>query len=366
MYIPFIDLTRQSKKTNFSIIHKIENIIKDGTFILGRQVEEFEERFANYLGAKYCIGVGSGTDAILLSLVALNIDKGDEVIVPSFTFIASISPVIKLGAKPIIVDISANKPVIDPLQIEKVITKRTKLILPVHLYGYPCDMDKINKIAKKYKLYILEDSCQAHGSLYREKKVGTLGDISAFSFYPSKNLGAFGDAGAVVTSNKLLAQKIRILRDHGQRKKYLHTLIGYNSRLDTIQASVLKTKLPYLDYWNNKRRSSANFYTKLLSDLPIKLPYEETLISTNYHLYVIQVPKRDKLLAYLRNKNIFCGIHYPIPLHLQPALASLGYKRGSFPNSEMLAKTCLSLPIFPELTEREISFISNQIHKFLN
>lgn len=368
MRIPFVDLTRQSRKINTLILYKIGEIIDNGSFILGKEVGQFEKKFAKYIGAKYCIGVASGTDALLLSLRALGIGKDDEVIVPAFTFIASVSPIILLGAKPILVDILPDKPTINYSKIENAITERTKAILSVHLYGYPCDMGKINKIAKKHNLFVIEDACQAHGSEYKNKKAGTFGDIAAFSFYPGKNLGAYGDAGAIVTSNRLLAEKVRMLRDHGQKKKYRHEIIGYNSRLDTINAAVLITKLSYLDEWNRRRKEIAKLYDKLLSDLQISFSHKnkDLMFTSNYHLYVVQTARRDALYKYLKSKNIFCGIHYPIPLHLQPALKNLGYKRGLFPNSEKLANVCLSLPMFPKLTEKEIHFISIQIHKFFN
>lgn len=364
MKVPFVDLTRESHKISKAILDKIKKVISSGTFILGNEVTQFEEMFSKYLGIKYCVGVASGTDALTLSLKALGIGKGDEIIVPAFTFIASVSPIVLLGAKPVLVDILPDKPTINYSQVENAITERTKAILPVHLYGYSCDMQNINKMAKKHNLFVIEDACQAHGSKYKNKKAGTFGDIAAFSFYPGKNLGSYGDAGAIVTSNKLLAEKVRMLRDHGQKKKYRHEVIGYNSRLDTINAAVLKIKLPYLEEWNKKRRQLANLYSKLLRNLPIELPFENNVAIPNYHLYVIKTSKRDKLYTYLRNKNIFCGIHYPFPLHLQPALKSLNYKAGDFPSSEKFARTCLSLPMFPHLSEKEVYFVAKQISAF--
>lgn len=366
MHIPFVDLAKQEKKINKLIVNKIKKIVSKGSFILGEEVAQFEKDFASYIGAKYCIGVASGTDAILLSLKAIEIDKEDEVIVPAFTFIASVSPIIVLGARPVMVDVLPDKPLIDYSKIEKAITKKTKAIIPVHLYGCPCDMDKISEIAQKYKLKVIEDACQAHGSEYKGKKTGSFGDISAFSFYPSKNLGALGDAGAIVTSNKSFAESMIMLRDHGQRKKYLHELIGYNSRLDSINAAALRIKLSYLDKWNIKRRKIAALYDKLLSNLPIEIPLKDKQTLQNCHLYVIRTKMRDKLSGYLKEKNIFCGIHYPLPLHLQLALKDLGYKMGDFPNAEKFAKTCLSLPIFPQMTSKEVRFVTDQIHNFFS
>jgi len=366
MNVPFISLTRDPHKIGKLTIDKIKKIIRKGSFIFGKEVGQFEKKFATYIGTKYCVGVASGTDAIMLSLKTLGVGKGDEVIVPAFTFIATVSPIIFLGAKPILVDILKEKPLIDYSQIEKVITRRTKAILPVHLYGYPCDMEKINKIAKKYKLYVLEDACQAHGSQFQGKKMGAWGDIAAFSFYPGKNLGAFGDAGAIVTSNKLFVEKARMSRDHGQKKKYIHQVLGYNSRLDTINAAVLTIKLLFLDEWNKKRLEIAELYDVLLEDLPLSILSKDKQSIGNLHLYVIRTKARDQLYDYLRRRNILCGIHYPMPLHLQPALANLGYKAGAFPNAENFAQTCLSLPIFPQMTRKEVYAVADQIRNFFS
>lgn len=364
MNIPFVDLSRQSRKIDELIVSKIRKIMKEGSFVLGEEVSQFERKFASYIGAKYCIGVASGTDAILLSLRAIGVERGDEVIVPALTFIASVSPIIALGAKPVLVDVLPDKPLIDSSMIESAITKKTRAIIPVHLYGYPCDMKIINKIAKRRKLYVLEDACQAHGSAHKNRKMGSFGDLAAFSFYPSKNLGAIGDSGAIVTSSRSFAEKIVKLRDHGKSKKYIHELVGYNSRLDTINAAALYVKLSYLDKWNKKRKQLSSVYDHLLKKLPIKLPLEKADDVYNHHLYVIYAVERDRLYKYLKKKNIDCGIHYPLPLHMQPALMDLGYKDGSFPNAERFARECLSLPIFPQMTKREVCSIAGQIRNF--
>lgn len=366
MYIKLVDLTKQSGKINSAIEKKIAKIINSADFILGVEVSKFEKDFAKFIGTKYCVGVASGTDAILIALETLGIKEGDEVIVSPMTFIASVTPILALGAKPILVDILPNGSCIDPSLIEKHITPKTKAIVAVHLYGYPCDMDKILNIAKKHNLFVVEDACQAHGSLYKGRKLGSFGDIGVFSFYPGKNLGAYGDAGAIVTSNKNYFDKIMMLRDHGQKQKYVHQIIGHNSRLDTIQAAVLRVKLKHLDVWNNKRRNIVKVYKDLLKKLPVTTFSEDDNVKTNYHLFVIKTKSRDTLCKYLKNKNISCGIHYPIPLHLQPSLKSLGYKKNDFPNSEKLAENCLSLPIYPQLTFKEVKYISNQIKRFFS
>lgn len=362
--IPFIDLKRQHSLLGPQIETSIKKIINKGDFILGTEVMLFEKKFAQYCQTKYAVGVACGTDAILLALKALGIGESDEVIIPVNTFIATALPVISLGATPIFVDVDKKTYNIDTAKIEEKITKKTKAIIPVHLYGQVANMDKIMSLAKKYKLYVIEDACQAHGSEYKGKKAGSFGDIACFSFYPGKNLGAYGDAGAITTNNKTLSEKIKILRNVGQKEKYRHIELGYNSRLDTIQAAVLAIKLPHLNIWNEKRRQHAALYEKLLSGLNITLPYEPDENLSNYHLYVIRTSKRNDLLSYLKEQDIHCGIHYPIPLHLQPCMKNLGYKKGDFPIAEMYAEKIISLPMFPELTEREIEQIATQIRKF--
>ena len=363
MTIPFVDLSREPERLLWQIRKRIQSVVKRSNFILGNEVSEFENAFANYLGVKYCVGLASGTDAILLSLRALGIGVGDEVILPAMTFIASVSPLIHLGIKPVLVDITADIPNIDITKIEKAITIKTKAIIPVHLHGHPADMERIMDIAKKYKLVVIEDAAQAHGAQVK-RKAGTIGDVGCFSFYPSKNLGAWGDAGALVTENEDIAKQVRLLRDHGQKEKYEHSILGYNSRLDTIQAVVLKSKLSYLDEWNTKRRDLAHQYNKLLIDLPIRLPREKKGVRAIYHVYQIQTKQRDKLHDYLRKQGIGSSYHYPIPIHLQSALKSLGYKKGSFPVSERFATETLSLPMFPYLKKREVRYISDTIHAF--
>lgn len=362
--IKFVDLQRQYKKIGKQIDTAIGNIFIKGDFILGEDVVQFEKEFADYCGVSYAVGVASGTDAILLALKALDIKSGDEVVAPVNSFISSVLPILYLGAKPILIDNDPDTYNIDIKKIEKKITKKTKAIIAVHLYGQIADMDAIKKLAKKYKLFVVEDACQAHGSIYKKEKSGTFGTIACFSFYPGKNLGAYGDGGAVVTNNQSLAEKVRILRNIGQKEKYLHKLVGYNSRLDTIQAAILRVKLKYLDEWNNNRRELADLYNKLLIDSDIVTPVEQKDVISNYHLYVIRVKKRDILLNYLYKKNIYCGIHYPIPLHLQDCLRGLKYKKGDFPIAEKYADEILSLPMFPELTKKEVHRIVKEIKMF--
>lgn len=365
MNIPFVNLKKQYKSIKKPVKDVILEILAEGNFILGRQVEEFEKAYAGYLDVKYCIGVSSGSAALRLGLRALGVGMGDEVITQVNTFISTVLPILELGATPILVDIDPATYQIDPEKVEKAITKKTKVILPVHLYGIPTPIDQILKIAKKHNLKIFEDVCQAHGSSFKGKKCGTFGDLSAFSFYPGKNLGAAGDGGALVTNSSNLDKKLRAMRNIGQFEKYKHDIFGYNSRLDTIHAAVLSIKLKHLEYWNEKRRKIASFYSKLLLDIPVVLPPKlDNKYLVNYHLFVIRSKKRDDLLKYLHENGIYAGIHYPIPIHLQPAMKMLGYKKGDFPITEKYAKEILSLPMFPELTSGEVKYICNIIKKF--
>lgn len=363
--IPLVNLQRQFKGIKQEVSKAISKVLLNCNYILGSEVEEFEKSFAKYIGTKYAIGVASGADAILLILDSLGIGKGDEVITTANTFIASVLPIIRLGAKPVLVDINKDTYQMDVEKLESAITKKTKVILPVHLYGIPNKMDEILKLARKYKLKVVEDSAQAHGSSYKRQKCGSFGIANAFSFYPGKNLGAVGDGGAITTNNKTLYKKIRSLRHIGQTQKYKHDILGYNSRLDTIHAAVLSVKLKKLNSWNAQRRKHAKYLTALLSDLPISLPcvLGKDYV-TNYHLYIIRIKKRNELMEYLKDKKIYCGIHYPIPVHMQKSLKFLNYNKGKFPTTEKYAKEILSLPMFPELKVREIEKVSKVIHDF--
>lgn len=365
--IPLVDLSKQYKSIKKDVLFGVTKVLSKGNFILGEELAEFENSFAGYCNVKHCVGVASGTDALLLSLRALGVGPGDEVITVANTFIATVLPIVYLGAKPVLVDINPDTYEMAPQKVENAITKRTKVIIPVHLFGMPAPMREIMKIARRHKLFVLEDACQAHGSSINGKQCGSFGDIAAFSFYPAKNLGAAGDGGMVTTNKKLLADKVSMMRDVGQSKKYIHDVVGYNSRLDTLHAVVLSVKLKKLDEWNKKRNQIANLYRKFLSDTPVILPPEiPNGYVTNYHLFVIRTKKRDKLFEFLRKNNIFCGIHYPIPVHLQKAMKVLGYKKGNFPVTEKYAKEILSLPMHPHLTEKEVRFICSIIKKFFS
>lgn len=363
--VPFVDLRIQYKAIKKELDPLLKDIFATGQFVKGAYLEKFEQEFASFIGTKYAIGLASGTDALHLSLLALGIQKGDEVIVPANTFAASAYAVIYTGAKPVFVDCHPKTYNLDVSLIEKVITKKTKAIMPVHLFGQPAEMDAIKKIAHKYKLSVIEDACQSHGALFKKKRTGSLGDISAFSFYPGKNLGAYGDAGAVTTNSGKLADHVKKLREYGGITKYMYDEIGFNSRMDALQAAVVLTKLKYLEKWNEKRNMLAKYYDKRFrEDLPfIKTP---RILGNNsvYHLYVIQTQKRNDLMSYLSDEGIQTGIHYPIPLHLQKSLHFLGYKKGDFPVTEQLSSLGLSLPMFPELTTEQQNYVVETIKKF--
>lgn len=364
--ISLVDLKAQYKTIKPEINSAIKNILESTHFILGEEVEDFEKKFAKYSDSKYGIGVGSGLNALELGMRALGIGKGDEVLTPVNSFIASSSAISFTGAKPVLVDCDENSFNIDPKRVEEKITKKTKAIMPVHLYGRPAEMDQILKIAKKHNLMVFEDACQAHGAKYKGKRVGSLGNFGAFSFYPGKNLGAYGDGGMVTTNDSKLAEKISQMRNYGQTVKYHHDYLAWNSRLDSIQAAILEVKLKNLDKWNKSRKKVAQIYNKLLKGLPIIAPSIPEESDHVFHLYVIRFEKRDDLAQYLTTKGIATGLHYPIPIHLQKAYKDLGHKKGDFPISEKLASEILSLPIYPELKDSQVEFISENIKKFFN
>ena len=364
MDIKFLDFDRQYKTVSEEIEKAISRVLKRQIFILGPELEAFEKEFAKYLGVKYVVGLNSGTDALEFCLRALEIGPGEEVITPANSFVATSLAISYVGAKPVLVDCDPNTYQVDVSQIEKKITKKTKAILPVHLYGAPCEIDKITNLAKKHNLFVIEDVAQAVGTTLQGKKMGSFGDINAFSFYPGKNLGAYGDAGAVATNSKKLYEKARFLRNYGQTKKYHHVTFGRNSRLDEIQAAVLRVKLKYIDEWNKARREVANIYYETLSKVKTQalLPKGES----NYHLFVIETKKRDQLQKFLEKNNIGTLIHYPIPIHLQKTYSHLQYKKGHFPVAEKVAKSILSLPIYPGLSKKEITHISHKIASFFS
>ncbi len=348
--VPFLDLSLQYQELKAEIDTAVASIFASTSFIMGPAVEEFEQAFARYCGAKHCVSLHSGTAALHLALLAMNIGPGDEVITAANSFIATAEAISFCGATPRLVDVdeTAN---IDVRQIESAINQRTKAILPVHLYGQPADMDGIVALAKAHGLFILEDACQAHGAMYKGRRVGTFGNATCFSFYPGKNLGAAGDGGAVVTNDAAIAEKVRLLRNHGSVKKYHHEMIGHNFRLDTIQAAILKIKLPHLDEWNERRSKIASRYDQHIGNLsaitgPVTAPGREPV----FHLYVIEAQRREVIEKVFREENISYGIHYPVPIHRQPAYAFLGQPVGTFPRTEMLAGRILSLPMYPELT----------------
>lgn len=360
--ISFIDLKKSYIDIKDEIDKAMEKVIEDTSFILGEEVSEFEKNFAKYCDTKYCIGVSSGVDALFLSMKALNIGSGDEVITTANTFIATAFAISRTGATPVLVDCNEKDFNIDVNKIESVITKKTKAIILVHLYGQPCDMDPIIDLAEKYNLEVIEDAAQAHGAEYKGKKVGGIGKVGCFSFYPTKNLGAFGDAGAITTNDHELAEKLRILRNCGEEKKYQSTVKGYNCRLDSLQATVLNVKLKYLDRWNEQRIESANLYNKLLkNEEKLTIPFKNENVKHVYHLYVIKVEGRDKLMQDLALRGVSTMAYYSTPVHLQKAYKDLKYIKGSFPVTERLANSILALPIYHGIEKNEIEFIVENI-----
>lgn len=342
----------------------IQKVLKSGVYVLGETVGQFEAEFANYIGVNHCIGVANGTDALFLALKALNIGVGDEVITTPFTAAFTALAIAATGAKPVFVDIEPDTFTINPLLIEKAITKRTKAIMPVHLFGKPANIPAIMKLAKQHKLKVIEDACQAHGAELNGKRVGTFGDVACYSFYPTKNLGGIGDGGAIVTNNKALAEKIRLLRLGGQTKKYYHTILGYNSRLDEIQAAILRVKLQHLDEFISMRQEIARQYDTTLADTNLVLPVHPDNERHVFHLYVVRTNKRDQLQTSLAKHDVITQVHYPWPLHKLPAFNYLPKK--SLPVSERAAKTALSLPIYPGLKKIEVQKIVDLIQKSTN
>lgn len=348
--IPFIDLKKEYTEISKEINHSIKEVLESGWYILGDKTKEFEDKFSKYHNTKYGIGVNSGSDALLLSLKALGIGEGDEVITVSHTFISTVDAIARNGAIPVFVDIDPITFCIDVTKIEEKITSKTKAIIPVHLYGHPADMDSIMEIAQKHNLYVVEDACQAHGAEYNGKKVGSIGDMGCFSFYPAKNLGAYGDGGIVISNNEEISEKLRMMRNYGQSKKYCHDFVGVNSRLDELQAAILCVKLKHLDEWNEKRRDCARFYGELLENSGVILPVEKEYAKHVYHLYVIRSKKRDFLQQYLLKEGIQSQIHYPIPVHKQkPYESSI-----RLPVTENICNQILSLPMYPFLPQDDI------------
>lgn len=375
MNIPILDLKRQYQSIKSEIDSAIARVIESGQFILGPEVEAFERAVAQYLGVKHAIGVASGTDALWLALKAANIGPGDRVIVPSFTFFATAGAVCNVGATPIFADIDPQTFNIDPdsvrnlLESNAQIREKTKAIIPVHLYGQPAEMDEILELAQRYELTVIEDAAQAIGARYKDRTVGTLGHLGCFSFFPTKNLGAYGDGGLVVTNDDALAERVRMLRVHGSKPKYYHHIVGTNSRLDALQAAILRVKLAHLDEWTRARQHIAAQYDTAFSQLKgLTVPYRAPERTHIYHQYTIRVlgGRRDALQKFLKEHGISTEIYYPLPLHLQPCFAHLGYREGQLPESERASREVLSLPIFPELTMEEQEQVIKAIQKFLS
>ncbi len=349
--VPFVDLRTQYLSIKAEIDTAVLNVFDSTQFVLGKEVAAFEELFAAYTQTSYVMGVNTGTSALHLSLLAAGIGKGDEVITTPFTFIATVSAIDYTGATPVFVDIDPATFTIDPANIEAAITPRTKAILPVHLYGQPADMDPIMEIAKRHGLVVIEDAAQAHGAEYKGRRVGSIGDLGCFSFYPGKNLGAYGEGGAVTTNNPEFARTVRMLRDWGAERKYYHDLKGYNYRLEGVQGAVLKVKMKYIEGWTEARRAIAARYDAALAGTGVRTPAAAPDCRHVYHIYAIRDAQRDALQTYLHDHGVSTGIHYPIPVHLQRAFAELGHKEGDFPHSEAAANEVLSIPMYPELPQ---------------
>jgi dTDP-4-amino-4,6-dideoxygalactose transaminase len=362
MKVPFLDLKAQYEPIRGEIADAIQQVLDKTAFAGGPFVAQFEKEFAAFCGTQFAAGVGSGTDALWMALLGLGIGQGDEVITVPDTFIATAEAISWCGAKPVFVDVDPVTYNMDPSKIDAAVTEKTKAIIPVHLFGQMADMDPIMAIARERGIFVVEDASQAHGAEYKGKKAGSIGDAGCFSFYPGKNLGAYGEAGAVVTNDAALDGKIRMLRDHGQAKKYHHSLIGWNARMDGIQGAVLSVKLRHLPAWNDGRRRNAGIYGELLQGVAgVAIPKEAAYAKHVYHIYAIRVPDRDRLIGALAEKDIHCGIHYPIPVHLLEAYKSLNLCKGSFPVAEKCAAEFVSLPMFPELTREQVRAVAEGV-----
>jgi dTDP-4-amino-4,6-dideoxygalactose transaminase len=366
MKVPFIDLPAQHRALQAELNEAMARVMERADFALGKDVAEFEEEFAAFCGTRYAVGLDSGLSALELGLRALGIGPGDDVIIPAHTFMATAAAVTFAGARPVLVDVNERTYNLDVNLVEAAITRRTKAILPVHLYGLPADMDAIRALADRYGLFVMEDACQAHGAWYHGKRVGSLGHVAAFSFYPTKNLGGCGDGGILVTDDEMVAEQVRAMRNCGQREKYVHELPPFNHRMDTLQAAVLRVKLRYLEGWIEARRRNAALYTQLLDGNDLVTPVEIPEARHVYHLYVIRVPERDVLLSHLRERGIGAAIHYPVPVHLQPFYAGFGFRRGQYPVTERVCDEVLSLPMFPELTAEQVEHVVAEVAEFLS
>lgn len=366
MNIGLLDLQAQYKTIKDEIDMSIKQVLESSVYIMGPNVKKLEKDIAEFTGVKHGIGVGNGTDALLLALEAIGIKPGDEVITSPFTFFASAETTSVLGATPVFADILPDTLCINPEEIEKCITEKTKAIIPVHIFGQMCDMDKIMEIAKKHNLYVIEDCAQAIGAEYKGKRAGSIGDIGTYSFFPTKNLGGYGDGGMVVTNNDEIADKVRLLRAHGSKEKYTYIDIGHNSRLDEIQAAILNVKFKYIQQWNNERNRKAKIYNQLLRDVDVVTPTEREENKHIYHMYVIQSYKRDEIIKFLKENGISTGIYYPSPVHLQQVYKSLGYKKGDLPVAEDACRKTFALPLYPEIEIEKQEYIAEKIKEFFS
>ena len=365
MKIPMVDLKAQYDSIANEIDKAIKGVIESTQFIMGDEISLFEAEVAGYLGAAQALGVASGSDALLLALMACEAEEGDEVITTPFTFFSTAGAIVRVGAKPVFVDIDPGTYNIDPGLIEEKITEKTKIIMPVHLYGQCADMEPIMELARKYDLRVVEDVAQAFGAKYRGKKAGAIGHVGCLSFFPTKNLGCYGDGGMVVTNDNSVAEKVRVLRAHGSNPKDYHSVVGINSRLDTMQASILRVKLRYIDEWNRKRVENARLYSELFDGARVVAPYEDGNCYHIYHQYVIGVKEREKLIESLKTNGIGCAIYYPMSLHLQECFSSLGYREGDMPFSEKASSELLALPMYPELTLEQQKNVAMVIKEFV-
>ncbi|MGB2961837.1 MAG: DegT/DnrJ/EryC1/StrS family aminotransferase [Candidatus Omnitrophota bacterium] len=365
MQIPLLDLTAQYKSIKDEIDEALDRVVTSQHFILGGEVEAFEKEVAGYAGTKYAIGVASGTDALTLSLRACGIGEGDEVITSPFTFFATAESISQVGARPVFADIDPETYNIDPEKMEAAITKNTKAVIPVYLYGQSADMARIMDIAEKNKLKVIEDCAQAMGAEYKGKSCGSFGDCGCLSFFPSKNLGGFGDGGMIVTNDEELMNKIKMIRVHGSSKQYIHEFIGYNSRLDSLQAAILRVKLKYLDNWIEGRRRNAAYYDSYFKNTDVVTPKESPDAKHTYHQYTISIKERDALSAYLKQKGIGSRVYYPLSLHLQPCYKELGYREGDFPVTEKVCREVLSIPVYPELTGEQLAYVADSVSEFV-
>ncbi len=366
MKVPFVDLSLQYQEIQKEVFEGIQDVCQRGAFILGQEEKDFEAEFAKYCHSQYGVGLNSGTDALYLALSALDIGPGDEVVLPTHTFIATALCVSYTGATPVFADSEDGTFNIDPRSFEKAITKKTKAVLPVHIYGQPADMAEIVSIAHKHGITVIEDAAQAHGAVYKNERVGALGDIACFSFYPTKNLGAFGDGGMVITKKQDIYEKVMMLRDYGRKGRYEHIVKGYNTRLDTVQAVALSAKLKRLDQWNRMRQQVAAWYQDELAGVSgVRLPKVGEDRSHVYHLYVVRVAERDRVLERLNEEGVGSLIHYPIPVHLQPAYQDAGYKKGDFPVAERIASEIISLPMFPHMSREQVAYVAGTLKKIL-